>query len=83
MNLYKNLLEMKQGEEGVVADIRGGIGLYRRLDAMGVTKGSKLCKISDSFLRGPVTVQVGRARLALGFGMSRRVILEVIDKASI
>ena len=77
MEYRKNLVEMEQGEEGVVVEIQGGFGLYRRLDAMGITEGAKLRKISNAFLQGPVTVQIGSARLALGFGMSQRVILEV------
>ena len=80
MKSRKSLVEMKQGEEGVVVEVQGGMGLYRRLDAMGITQGSKLRKISNSFLRGPVTVQIGGARLALGFGMSQRVILEVNEE---
>ena len=81
MKYHKRLVELRQGEEGVVVEIQGGIGLYRRLDAMGVTEGAKLRKISNAFLQGPVTVQVGSARVALGFGMSQRVILEVDQEA--
>ena len=48
MEYRKNLVEMEQGEEGVVVEIQGGFGLSRRLDAMGVTEGAKLRKISNA-----------------------------------
>ena len=77
----KSLVEMKEGEEGIVADIQGGMGLSRRLDAMHITPGVHMRKIGGSFMRGPVTVQLGNARVALGFGMAARIILEVGEKA--
>jgi len=77
MKIHKNLVEMRQGEEGTVVGIQGGITLKKRLDAMCITPGANLLKISNSFLRGPVTVQIGNGRMALGFGMASKIILEI------
>ena len=72
---------MKQGEVGTVTVVAGGFGLRRRLSAMCIIPGAHLKKISDSFLRGPVTVQIGNAQVALGFGMASKVLVEVGEDA--
>ena len=74
---YMSLVEMEQGQSGAIAEIRGGIGLRSRLDTMGLRIGKSVVKISSSFLRGPVTVNVGATQLSLGFGMASKVIVEI------
>ena len=39
--------------------------------------GRKVTKISSMFFRGPVTVKIGHTQIALGFGMSKRIMVEV------
>ena len=77
MKRHKSLVEMKQGEIGVIVDICGGRALCQRLAAMCIIPGARLRKITRSFVKGPVTVQVGNARVALGFGMAAKITLEV------
>ena len=61
----------------MVVDIQAGFGLIRRLDALGIRPGKALVKTSGSYMRGPVTVRLGNAQIALGFGMASKVILDV------
>ena len=75
MTIIKSLVDMDTGRSGVVTDVRGGAGLRRRLDAMGIRLGAQLTKTSGSYLRGPVTVRTGNSQLALGFGMAGKIIL--------
>jgi ferrous iron transport protein B len=77
MKKLVNLAEMEPGREGTVAEIRDGHELVRRLDAMGIRPGSGLVKASGPYMRGPVTVKVGNAQIALGCGMARKVMVEV------
>ena len=77
MKALVNLAEMERGQEGTVVEVRGGHGFVRRLDPMGVRPGTRLVKASGPYMRGPVTVRVGNAQIALGFGMARKVIVEV------
>jgi ferrous iron transport protein A len=51
--------------------------LVRRLNSMGVRPGLRITKVSSMFMRGPVTVRVGQTQLALGFGMARRILVEL------
>ncbi len=82
MNANKNLVEIEQGQEGIVIAIRGGRALCRRLSDMCIRPGTKIRKISKSFLGGPVTVQIGNARAALGFRMASKIIVEVDESIS-
>ena len=80
MKVSKSLVEMGMGREGAVVEIQGGFGLTRRLEAMGIRPGVRLAKTSGPYLRGPVTVRVGNAQMALGFGMASRVFVETEEE---
>ena len=71
---------MGMGQEGVVVEIQGGLGLTRRLEAMGIRPGVNLAKTSGPYLRGPVTVRLGNAQVALGFGMASRAIVQIEEE---
>jgi len=72
-----DLTRIQAGESGVVAEIQGGHGMTQRVLAMGIRPGKRITKISSHFWRGPQTVQVDNAQIAIGFGMARRIIVEV------
>jgi len=68
---------MEAGQSGIVVQIQGGHGLINRLSSLGIRPGKKVTKFSSMFMRGPVTVQVGNAQLAIGFGMANRILVEL------
>lgn len=72
-----NLTQMKPGEKGIVHQIQGGHEVTRRIHSMGIREGKKITKISSHFWHGPQTVRVGQTQIALGFGMSRKILVEV------
>ncbi len=72
-----NLSQMYPGQSGRVMRIEGGVGLISRLNAMGIRPGKKVTKVSSMLMRGPVTVQAGSTRLAIGFGMASKIIVEI------
>ncbi len=71
------LTEMRQGQKGVIRDLVGGRTAKQRLSSMGIRPGQEVTKTSGPFMRGPVTVRVGNAQMALGFGMAGKVMVEV------
>lgn len=71
------LRQMEIGQTGTVIGILGGRGLMRRLEALGIRPGKKVTKVSSTLFRGPVTLRVDNAQLAIGFGMANRIIVEV------
>ena len=81
MDMYQGrqltLRQMQIGQTGTVTGIFGGRGLIRRLEALGIRPGKKVTKISCALFRGPVTLRVDRAQVAVGFGMANKIVVEV------
>jgi ferrous iron transport protein A len=71
------LIQMSSGQSGTVVEIQGGHGLVNRLNALGIRPGKRITKVSSMFMRGPVTIQVDNTKVAIGFGMAKRVIVEL------
>jgi ferrous iron transport protein A len=69
------LARMQAGQRGTIVQVQGGRGLVNRLDALGIRAGKRITKISSMFMRGPVTIEVDRTRIAIGFGMANRIIV--------
>ena len=64
---------MAKGQRGTVLQLKGGRGLVNRLNALGIIPGKKITKVSAMLMRGPVTVEVDRIQIAIGFGMARKI----------
>jgi ferrous iron transport protein A len=67
---------MQPGQSGIVVQIQGGHGMINRLSALGIMPGKRLTKISSMLMRGPVTIEVDRVQVAIGFGMASKIIIE-------
>ena len=74
------LRQMQSGQNGRVVEIQGGHGLVTRLSALGIRPGKRITKVSSMLLRGPVTIQSGNTRVAIGFGMANKIIVK-LDKS--
>jgi len=72
-----DVASMRPAQKGVVVSIQGGFGATQRLDAMGIRSGVALTKVAGHPFGGPVVVQAGAARIALGFGMAKKIIVEI------
>ena len=72
-----DLTQLKAGQKGTVVAIDGGIGVVSKLSGMGLRPGKKITKISAQFIRGPQVVAVGHTKIAVGFGMGRKILVEV------
>jgi ferrous iron transport protein A len=81
MTMYQKgqltLAEMRTGQTGTLVGILGGRGLIQRLDALGIRPGKKVTKVSSTLFRGPVMLKVNSTHVAVGFGMARKIIIEV------
>jgi len=75
-----NLVQMKSEESGVVAEIRGGCSVINKLESIGIIPGKIIKKISSQPWRGPQTVEINNIQVAIGFGMARRIMVEVEEK---
>ncbi len=43
---------------------------------MGIRPGRRITKVSAMFMHGPITVEVDRVQLAIGYGMAARIIVQ-------
>ncbi len=68
---------MKTGESGMVMRVDGGHHMVNRLNALGIRPGKRLSKVSSMFMRGPVTIQIDEAQVAIGYRMASRIIIEL------
>ncbi len=58
-------------------EISGGNALQNRMMSMGIYPGREVTKLSNFALRGPVTIRVGEAVIALGYGVAGKIIVAV------
>jgi Fe2+ transport system protein FeoA len=71
-----SLVQMKVNQKGIVAEIQGGKAFENRCISLGIVQGREVIKLSQFIMRGPVAIKVGRAVLALGYGMAHKIIIE-------
>jgi ferrous iron transport protein A len=74
-NSKVTLAQLKNGQSGTVIEIQGGHRMINRLNALGIIPGKKITKTTAMLMRGPVTVAVDRAAVAIGFGMAKRIMV--------
>ena len=74
---WVTLRQMEAGQSGVVVQIQSGRGLVNRLNALGIRPGQRITKVSSMLMRGPVAIQLGRTKVAIGFGMTNKIIVEL------
>jgi len=72
-----SLARMRTGHSGVVVEIQGGFGMISRLNGLGITPGKRIAKVSSMMGQGPVTIEVDRVQVAIGFGMADRIMVKV------
>ncbi|MCD6446366.1 ferrous iron transport protein A [Candidatus Bathyarchaeota archaeon] len=75
-NAETSLINLREGEVGVVIRTVGGFGLVRRLAEMGLTPGTKVKVLRRAALRGPFQVEVRGVSLALGYGVASRIFVK-------
>ena len=71
------LADMQIGQSGVVVGFQGRGGLARNLNALGIRIGKRIRKVSSMLMSGPVVVEVDGMQIAIGFGMARRIAVEI------
>jgi len=75
-----DLTQLAPGETGLITEIQAGHGLCRRIQSLGIRPGKKVTKISSHFWRGPQTIEIGNLQVAIGFGMARKILVEIDKK---
>ena len=72
-----SLTRLRPGDRGFVAEIQGGFNFNARLNALGLMPGKRMTKISSMMGQGPVTIEIDRVQLAIGYRMANRIIIDL------
>ena len=70
----KNLTQIERNEELMVVKIDGGHHFKEKIEALGLRTGAKIQKLSTQILN--VTVKVGSTKIAIGYGMAKKILVE-------
>ena len=73
--MVRSLTELKEGEKGVVIDLKGGERFHNRLSTLGVRVGALVTKVSSQVLKGPVIINVGSTQVAVGYKMAMKILV--------
>lgn len=65
---------VENGREVQILDIKGGLGLARKLSRMGLYPGT-IVRVLSNGRPGPVIISVGEKRFGLGLGMAHRILV--------
>ena len=69
---------IRENQEVKVVRILGGWGIRQRLNQMGIHPGDTVLVKRSAIMGGPILIRVHGADVALGRGMTRKVIVQEI-----
>lgn len=72
------LVELENGKNAIIREIKGGSGFRNRLEVMNIREGKKIKKTCTAPLRGPVVIEIDGCKMAIGRGMAKKVWVEEI-----
>ncbi|HUI91626.1 MAG TPA: FeoA family protein [Chitinivibrionales bacterium] len=76
---FPNVARLCDGTSARVVAVQGDGKAARRLAAMGVAPGAVIVKKRSEPMRGPVILEKGATRFAIGYGMALKVIVQPLD----
>ncbi|HEX08503.1 iron transporter FeoA [Euryarchaeota archaeon ex4484_162] len=71
------LLNLREGKEGKIVELRGGFGFQRKIRVMGLREGKKIRIVSIQPAGGPITIEAEGNMVTIGRGMAQRIFVEV------
>jgi ferrous iron transport protein A len=71
------LSDLPNGSTATITAINGGYGLAQKLDALGIHTGKEITRVSSQWMKGPVIIRSGNTEIAIGYGMARRIMVEM------
>ncbi len=72
-----SLADTQEGQVGTVVTIEGGRTSVKRLADMGLSSGAEIKVIGRTLFSGPVQIEVGNSRLALGRGLASKIMIRL------
>jgi len=70
------LINLKEGQKGIIVSVLGGRSVIQRLTDMGLTPGTELKMVRKGRLC-PIEISVRGFKLALGNGLAAKILVKV------
>jgi Fe2+ transport system protein FeoA len=67
------LILLKEGQEGIVHIVSGGLGLIGRLASLGITSGMRVKVVRN--IGGPLIITTNGTRIAIGRGQAQKILI--------
>jgi ferrous iron transport protein A len=77
------LSELQTGQSGWVEAISGGWNFRQSLNQVGIHSGDSFKVERGAHLGGPVLIKINSSQIALGHGMSDKILVRIDEKESI
>ncbi len=77
------LTDLKTGQNGIIEGINGGSNLKNRLESLNLREGKCIRKISSAPFHGPIVIEVGGCKIAIGRGMASKILVEVSNENTV
>lgn len=69
------ITELKPGDEGIIASVKGSRKVVQRLADLGLTPKTAIQILKAAPLNGPIAVTVRGSKLAIGREIARRILV--------
>ncbi|MBN2104502.1 ferrous iron transport protein A [bacterium] len=79
MNHTNELARIHSGQSVRVTGIQGGWHMRQRLNQMGIHIGDTLRVRQTGAFHGPMLIEIHGSQVALGCGMARKIMVEIVD----
>lgn len=73
--MLKRLTDLNYGEKGIIHSI--GEHIRPKLCGMGIRDGKKVRMDTKQPIRGPVVVTINQSTTSLGYGLAKKIFIEV------
>jgi len=74
---FISITELKPGQGGKIAFVRGNRKVVQRLSDLGLTPETTVCMVKTAPLNGPIEVAVRGSRLAIGREIAENILVHV------
>ena len=71
-----SLIELKDGQTGIIVSLLGGKNLTKRLADLGLKTGTEVKVIGRTLFSGPIQIEVCGSRLVIGAGLASKILVE-------
>jgi len=72
-----SLIDIKDGQTGIIISVLGGKMLTKRLADLGLTTGKEIKVIGRTLFSGPVQIEVCGSRLVIGRGLASKITVQL------